>query len=376
MKPLEDRLRELGDSVSQQERLELRPTSRALRRIRVGRAARSGAVLAAVATLAIGGFNGARSLSNDDAAPVRPAEEGMQETEPMRNGRIVQADTGGYWRDDTAPPPPPAGDKSYHWDSFDQDDGLFLYAQHSREGRVWVVGEDGLVAEPECPPSSSCGNEIPTFGPGPDEITVPSVDGVSAHVIGFDGTPRDTLDISAAGIATARDLRDLAWSPDGNRLAVSTGDRCTPPCQGRVWIFDRDGGEPQLVYTERDTRYAALRDLAWSADGDTLALLVAPPTFCESGEQTWPRLVALRVAPNEPVQAETLYVYDDYGVENVCVVPDDYHIAFPFGWSPDGTRVAVTSGDGILELSAENGEVVARHPGEGPEGPLAWLPKR
>ena len=77
MQDLEDRLRELGESGERdghETPLELRPTPRALRRIRVGRAVRSGAVLATVAVLAIGGFLGARSLSND-AAPIRPADE-------------------------------------------------------------------------------------------------------------------------------------------------------------------------------------------------------------------------------------------------------------------------------------------------------------
>lgn len=182
------------------------------------------------------------------------------EMEPMLNGRILHQDADSVWLDDTAPPPP-GGDPSYRWDAFDQDTGSFLYTAQSSP-RVWVVGEDGLVAEFDCPPSSGCAPnpmgtfQMSTFGPGPDEITVPSADGRSVDVIGFDGTLRGTLDVSAV-LAEGQDLGDLAWSPDGNRLAVSTefefSTECDPssgPC-GNVWILNRDGGEPQLAYTER-----------------------------------------------------------------------------------------------------------------------------
>jgi hypothetical protein len=144
-----------------------------------------------------------------------------------------------------------------------------------------------------------------------------------------------------------------------------------------------------LVYTDRATEFTVLRDLAWSPDGNTLALLVAPPMFCDV-PAAWPRLVALRVAPDEAVRAETLNIYDDW--VNGCALPHHFHIAFPFAWSPDGTRIAVTKGGGIVEISAENGDVLARHSGEGlegvqgltpegeeiviPNGPLVWLPKR
>jgi hypothetical protein len=351
-----------------------------------------GLVAAAAAALVLGGFAGARSLLSDDAAPVPPAEERKPAIEQMGNRRILHMDSG-FWQGDTAPPPP-GGRHTYTWDAFDQDTGSFLYVAQSIP-RVWVVGADGLIAEFDCPPSSSCGaNEMETFGPGPDEVTVPSADtsgpqrgrilhSRSVHVIGFDGKVRDTLDISVAVTQGPR-LSDLAWSPDGSRLAISTesDDLDCDPCEGKVWILDRDGGDPQLVFTERTSEAVVLRDLAWSPDGDTLGLLVAYGGYGsgssdpESAEQVWPRLVAVRMPSNQPVRAETLKVYDDWAPpEKVFVVPDDYHIAFPFAWSPDGTRIAVIGGGGITEISAENGEVLARHEAVGAEGPLAWLPK-
>ena len=346
--------------------------------VRKQRMIMGGLVAAAAVAVVIAGFAGARSLSND-AAPLRPAEESEKAAEAMSNGPILHSDANGmFWLGGIAPPPP-TEDPTYHWHAFDQDSGSFLYARSGKE-RVWIVDEDGLVAEVDCPASSSCGDmEMATFGPASDEITLPSADASSVHVLGLDGTLHGTLDISGA-TTSGQDLVDLAWSPDGSRLALSTEFDLTKKCRagnepcGRVWILDGEVGEPHAVYTEGADERSALRDLAWSPDGDTVALVSGPMGGICTGREPWPRLVALHVAQEQAVSAETLHVYDD-GALNSCILAKHYSLSFPFAWSPDGTRIAVTQGGGIAEISTEDGEVLERDFGEAAEGPLAWLPK-
>lgn len=367
MRDLEDRLKELGESASRHAPSELRATSQALRRIRVGRAVRSGAVLATVAALVIGGFAGARSLSRNDAAPVQPAEdnEGIEST---RNGRIIRGE----------------------WVAFDQDTGSFLYDGDSNEGQsLRVVRQDEPIAEFDCPPLANCDsfNSAITFGPGPDEVSVPGIDVGSVQVIAFAGTIRNTLDISSV-VTQDQQLTDLAWSPDGSRLAISTvGD---PGEDGNVWILDRDRSEPWLVFTEDTPDDLApglfgpvLGELAWSPDGRSVTLLVGSyplddlppgdPGADAASSGVWPRLVALRLPPGQPVRAETLHVYDDVDTP-AWNLPGHERLFFASAWSPDGTRIAVTSGDGFAEISAEDGHVLARHRAKEPLL-FAWLPK-
>jgi len=113
MQGLEDRLKELGDNMSRHAPSELRPTARALRRIRVGRAVRSGAVLATVAALAFGGFAGARSLSSDEALP--PANPDSKETTETWGGMWPQSSLEEARR---AQRLADAGDPRYTWQVF------------------------------------------------------------------------------------------------------------------------------------------------------------------------------------------------------------------------------------------------------------------
>lgn len=330
---------------------------------------------------------------DDDPAPVTDPEVGEG---PLRNGSIV-AGEGVGWPEGAVPPRRPDGvdisaDGNHHWDAFDRDTGSFLFASDRGSGRVWVFDEDGDErADFVCAAPANCGG-LTTFGPRADEVTAPAGESDnwrSVQIMGLDGAARDTLDISAVITQTegtdGQGLSDLAWSPDGTRLAVSTeaGWDCggDEPCEAHVWIFDRDGGEPQLVHTERAAAGSPiegvgrpnpplLEGLAWSPDGRTLAVLSAPEPV---GEGAWPRLLALRLAPAQVRRADTVYVYANDWASEGSLISGDNNLHFAAAWSPDGTRIAVTSRGGVAEISAENGEVLARHPGVDVHGPLAWL---
>jgi hypothetical protein len=80
MQDLEDRLKELSDSVSRHVPPELRPSPQALRRIRVGRAVRSGAVLATVTALVIAAFAATDLLG--ERSSIQPADDKAGPSQP------------------------------------------------------------------------------------------------------------------------------------------------------------------------------------------------------------------------------------------------------------------------------------------------------
>lgn len=337
--------------------------------------------------------------------------------DPVRNGSIIHAGDGSSFVREI--PRRLTGAARYPpWQAFDERTGSFLFVD--KFGRVFVVDDDSSTSGFHCDdhPWPAC--ELLTFGPGPGEVTLPVDDpgGLnffqSAQVMALDGTVRDRLDLTAAVTASGEPalVEDLAWSPDGEHLAVSTvaSHDCDPdrvPCEGRVWIFDRDGGEPRLVYSEAAPdellggRYPNLPvpgNLAWSPRGQRLGLVVAS-NWVPLPRGVKPRLLTVRLplaalasftrdlamklpvvgrpadgraVAGQPRVAETLHVYGDLDSREVG---EDYE-QFAFAWSPDGTRIAVTTNNGIAELSAEDGHRLARHPGDEVLGPLAWLRER
>ena len=328
---------------------------------RAGRRRDVGRVAAAVVVLAVsvGGVLAARD-QDSVREPVGPV--------PMRNGQIVV----------------PEGDTEA-WEEFDQRSGSFLYfsaVDDDSAGDYSVVGEDGELARFECPAPSVCG-WLQAFGPGADEVSIVDPATLVLRVVGYDGAVRDTLDLRK--ILREQRPSSIAWSPDGGQLSVSTDCEAAPAdCEGRVLLIDRDGGDPRTVYSEPSATAQGLqfgpllRELTWSPPGDALALIVHTGTCATSGGGGPPRLVVVGIESGEAADADTLHTYDD----SQCgrdLFPAHFPAHFNLAWSPDGTRLVVTTGVGFEEISATDGQVMAQHQlpadaeGHLHSGPLAWL---
>jgi len=266
--------------------------------------------------------------------------------------------------------------------------GLFVDVQYvaatdeNHLSRMTVVGPEGRAAGLSCPKDFACEPELwasgagATLGPAADEITLRS-DDHSLQVIAYDGSLRRTLDLSAV-LGDEESLVGLAWSPDRSQLAVHTvkpgGSR--EGRVSRVLLFHADGGGAQRVYTATfpvsggDIPLAYLSGLAWSLDGKSLGVVenheVAhprPSPIAWDYRGVWQGVVVLRLpaaGKTGSAAAETLYQYrrPTWGAAQIA-------------WSPDGTRLAVTVKEGVLELSADDGEVLTRHPRL--KGAMIWL---
>lgn len=318
--------------------------SRRLRRNRgivTGALALGVAGVALTASLITGGDRDTRPVP----ASPSPSETATDTAPGPENGRITSVQKHLKAR---AP--------DYDWRAFDSasDTGLFVSyftCDACAEGveSLTVVGPAGPVSTLTCPGALPCRPDQGAFsfpatlGPGADEVTVESGQHI-LQVIGYDGTVRRTLDLTAT-LASFDDIRKLAWSPDGSRLAVATGGT-------RIWLVEGDGA-PQLTHSS-----ASVWSLGgWSPDGQSLLV-------DQWVSQTAADVVVLHLAPDgSPTMTEqTLYRSDRH-----------FDWAGNVAWSPDGTRIAVRTAGSIVEISAEDGSVLARH--QHRNGWLIW-PRR
>lgn len=343
--------------------------SRRQQRGAVGFSAAAAVLVVVISALAI-------TRSDDNTAPpVGPSPSPTRTTataNPMDNGQIQSTDE--YLGQIGA-----ACDSCYWPGSpFDQDTGAVLLIDPEPDGGpgiggIRVMGRDGLMARLSCPDDFACPAGYATsLGPGADEFSVLARQD-EVQVVAFDGAVRTSIDLSAVlndGDNTY--VAALAWSPDGDRLAVGTAGSGLR----RIWLFGRDGSEPQLAYTasasERFPRLALTR-IAWSPDGSRLGFveghwnMAAELGRPESEIDESTKAVSLSVSQAEQGAqdaATTLYEYP----KPHPVYDDDAQDVFL--WSPDGTRVAIRFYDQFLELAADDGSFLAEHPFVG--GDLIW----
>lgn len=199
---------------------------------------------------------------------------------------------------------------------------------------------------------------------------------------------------------TAASESDPAWSPDGGRIAFSSGfllchaNDCAGPVSGDIWVMAADGSAPTRVTA------GAAQDLldtspSWSPDGQRLAFVRGLPGMPGAGIYVVAangsdlRRLAARpavAADWSPDGNSVVYVADTRNRAKQLVVVDVQAgrastlairrlpaDVLDAAWSPDGSHLAVTTAAaGVFAVPARGG-VARRIVGPG-YGDVAWSP--
>lgn len=169
--------------------------------------------------------------------------------------------------------------------------------------------------------------------PGPGGM--PSSDS-AIYVVNLNA-PDAAKRITAGDGKMAHEEHDIAWSPDGKRIAFLS-DAAT---SGQLQLFVanvEDGSAKQLTHLK-----GFLASPAWSPDGHTIALL-----FTENATRAAGPLVA--EIPDEGVVSEEfleqrLTMVDPATARVRQISPADMYV-YEFDWAPDSKRLVVTAAHG------------------------------
>jgi WD40 repeat protein len=188
----------------------------------------------------------------------------------------------------------------------------------------------------------------------PDErwLAMPDIEGVLLSRVGGEERRR----LTDLGV-----LLDIAWSPDGGRLAVTGSEG--------LQVVPLDGS-PRTTVLPVD-RKDVLREIAWSPDGTTIAFIEVRPRGLEKDFK--PMQHVLRIVPADAHDAVSLADLGDCYCLGLS--PPD------FAWAPDGSALAYTRWIGPGTNARPGGIHLIRPDGTGHEqvvsfggDSLAWQP--
>ena len=194
---------------------------------------------------------------------------------------------------------------------------------------------------------------------------------------------------------------DVAWSPDGSRIAYVLKDFSQVPWISHIYVVDTDGsGNTQI------TKGAVFDESpAWSPDGTRLAFAREVGTKrLESGGILAGKQSIMTIEPRRGSQPSTVFAPAHGSYDSVRWSPDGRRLAYArsgslnianvdgtdirllatgihhegLSWSPDGARIAFVRGDfresDVYAIDVQSLRTVQITDAAGPEAEPAWSP--
>jgi dipeptidyl aminopeptidase/acylaminoacyl peptidase len=258
---------------------------------------------------------------------------------------------------------------AYYGSAFPIDHPEGVWIQDVVSGRARRIA----ACEPDACPSQIAWS--------PDGRRLAIADGTRLATMNPDGEVRTTLwtlegdpQADPLILPAGRDdfVRALAWSPDAKRIvfvtATADGDA--------LHVIDRDGQRPRVIARSTDAA-PYLGGPAWSPDGSTIAYLAIGP--CETCQD----LNTLGFTAHDPLVR--IVAIDPDGTNRRTLIANRRlggpswggcacHAWWPPGltWSPDGTRLAIAGPGGLFVVHADGTGFRRLGPSGG--GAVTWRP--